>query len=179
MFLAFSAFSSDFTRSGEVRTYPKLLIFRSAHDKMSAQVSVLRTRSGERRDGLQARRTVLLAAFFTLGALLWAAPAVAAPPQKIYKDLADNGRLDGKYSRADLARALNLQQVVKTDRSLAPPARRPAAVRTAPPKASTGTVPFTGLDVVLLLVGGGPLLLIGIGLRRRLAAAEPMELIGS
>jgi hypothetical protein len=120
-----------------------------------------------------------MAAIFALSALLWAGPAVAASPQRIYKDLADNGRLDGTYSRADIARALNLQRVVKTDRSLAPPTRRPAAVPSAPPKASTGTVPFTGLDVVLLLVGGGPLLLIGIGLRRRLAATEPMELIGS
>ncbi len=128
---------------------------------------------------MTARRPVLIAASFALSALLAAGPATAASPQKIYKDLADNGRLDGNYSRADIKRALNLQQVVKTDRSLAPPTRRTAA-SPAPPKASAGRVPFTGLDVVLLLIGGGPLLLIGVGLRRRLAMAErPMEMIGS
>jgi hypothetical protein len=40
-------------------------------------------------------------------------------------------------------------------------------------------VPFTGLDVMLLLAGGGPLLLIGVGLRRRLALGKPVEMIGS
>lgn len=129
---------------------------------------------------MTARRPVLIAASFALSALLAAGPAAAASPQKIYKDLADNGRLDANYSRADIKRALNLQQVVKTDRSLTPPTRRTAAAPAPPPKASAGRVPFTGLDVVLLLVGGGPLLLIGVGLRRRLAMAErPMEMIGS
>jgi hypothetical protein len=182
MFLRFPAPSSDFTRSGEVKTYPKTLIFRCAHDKMSARASGGHKGAGrERRDGLTARRPVLLAAIFALSTLLWAGPAVAASPQRIYKDLADNGRLDGNYSRADIARALNLQQVVKTDRSLSPPAaRRTAAVPAASTaKASTGRVPFTGLDVVLLLVGGGPLLLIGVGIRRRLALTEPVEMIGS
>ena len=128
-----------------------------------------------------ARRPVLLAAIFALGALMCVGSALAASPQRIYKDLADNGRLDGNYSRADIRRALNLQQVVKTDRSLSPPAtRRPAAVPAAGTgKASAGRVPFTGLDVVLLLVGGGPLLLIGIGLRRRLAVSHHPEMIRS
>jgi hypothetical protein len=180
MFLLFSTFFSDFTRSGEVRTYLKPLNFRCPQDKMSGQLSrLLRSTSGERRDGLAARWPVLIAAILALSALLWAGPAVAASPQRIYQDLADNGRLDGTYSRADVARALNLHQVVKTDRALTPPTRRTAVARTAPAKASTGRVPFTGLDVALLLVGGGPLLLIGVGLRRRLAVAERMEMIGS
>ena len=128
-----------------------------------------------------ARRPVLLAAIVALSALICAGSAMAASPQRIYKDLADNGRLDGNYSRADIARALNLRQVVKTDRSMSPPAtRRPAAVSAAAtPKASAGRMPFTGLDVVLLLVGGGPLLLIGLGLRRRLAVSHHPEMIGS
>lgn len=128
---------------------------------------------------MTARRPVLIAAIFALSALLSAGPAAAASPQRIYKDLADNGRLDGNYDRADISRALNLQQVVKTDRTLSPPARRTAAAPTPPPKASAGRVPFTGLDVLLLLVGGGPLLLIGVGLRRRLALSEHVEMIGS
>ena len=129
---------------------------------------------------MAARRPVLIAAIFALIALLAAGPAAAASPQKIYKDLADNGRLDGDYSRADIARALNLQQVVKTDRTLTPPTRRIASAPAPPPKASAaGRVPFTGLDVMLLLAGGGPLLLIGVGLRRRLALGKPVEMIGS
>lgn len=178
MYLPFSAQFSDFTHSGEVKTYPKTLILRCPTDKIRGRGSGGSV--GRRRDGLTARRPVLIAASFALSALLAAGPAAAASPQKIYKDLADNGRLDANYSRADIKRALNLQQVVKTDRSLTPPTRRTAAAPAPPPKASAGRVPFTGLDVVLLLVGGGPLLLIGVGLRRRLAMAErPMEMIGS
>ena len=105
-------------------------------------------------------------------ALACVGPASAASPQKIYKDLADNGRLDGKYSRADIARAFNLERVVRTDERNAPPVRRPAA---APAGGKTSDsdrlLPFTGLDLALLTVGGGPLLLIGLGLRRRLTPA--------
>ena len=39
------------------------------------------------------------------GALLLAVPAFAATPGQIYKDYADNGKLDAKYSQADLQRA--------------------------------------------------------------------------
>jgi hypothetical protein len=178
MYLPFSAQFSDFTRSGEVKTHPKTLNFRCTTDKIRGTSPG--GAAGEGGTVLTARRPVLIAAIFALTALLAAGPATAASPQKIYKDLADNGRLDGNYSRADIARALNLEQVVKTDRSLAPPTRRPAAAPAPSPKASTGRVPFTGLDVVLLLVVGGPLLLIGVGLRRRLALAEqPMEMIGN
>jgi hypothetical protein len=103
-------------------------------------------------------------------ALACAGPASAASPQKIYKDLADNGRLDGRYSRADIARAFNLERVVRTDPQTTPPVRRPA---TPPVRRETSggdrAIPFTGLDVALLIVGGGPLLLIGMALRRRLA----------
>jgi hypothetical protein len=101
-------------------------------------------------------------------ALACAGPASAASPQRIYKDLADNGRLDGRYSRADIARAFNLERVVRTDARNAPPVRRPAAalVRTKTPD-DDRTIPFTGLDLALLTVVGGPLVLIGLGLRRR------------
>jgi hypothetical protein len=107
---------------------------------------------------------------------------LAASPQRIYQDLADNGRLDGKYSQADLSRALNLQQVVKTDKAQpAPSVRpRPTPAPAARPKRSNRRVPFTGLDAALLIVGGAPLLLIGAGLRRRLTpTAEPAGIIGS
>jgi hypothetical protein len=127
---------------------------------------------------LTARRPVLALILVTATALLWSSAAFAASPQRIYKDLADNGRLDGKYSKADLARALNLQHVVKTDKALPAPAT--VAPKATPARRSNRRVPFTGLDLALLTVGGGPLLLIGIGLRRRLSpTAEPAGIIGS
>ena len=100
-----------------------------------------------------------------------AGPASAAPPQKIYKDLADNGRLDGKYSRSDIARAFNLDRVVRTDARTGAPVRRPPAPARAERSGDARLIPFTGLDLALLTVGGGPLLLIGLGLRRRLTPA--------
>jgi hypothetical protein len=120
---------------------------------------------------------VLAAILVTLTALVWSGSAFAVSPERIYKDLADNGRLDGKYSKADLARALNLDQVVKTDKA---PARPAVAPKVTTERRSNRRVPFTGLDLALLTVGGGPLLLIGLGLRRRLTpTAEPAGIIGS
>jgi hypothetical protein len=124
---------------------------------------------------LTARRPVLALIVISL---LAAGPAAAASPQRIYKDLADNGRLDAKYRRADIARAFNLERVIRTDRQ--PPVRRPAAVTPGPTSARRDgrRVPFTGLDLALLTVGGGPLLLIGVGLRRRVGPRGPGAVIG-
>ena len=99
-----------------------------------------------------------------------AAGAAAATPKQILNDLADNGRLDGKYSTADLERALgNLtgqgysrpavqtplaQQVAKQKRQALGEAQR------------SGSLPFTGAELTVLTVGGFLLLLAGAGLRR-------------
>ena len=109
------------------------------------------------------------------------AAGAAVPPQKIYADLADNGRLDGKYAEADIERALNVRQVIGTDAPKAGSARQaPAATRPHSAKKSGDGLPFTGLDLALLALGGGPLLLIGFGLKRRLAPEAPrMEVAGS
>lgn len=132
---------------------------------------------------MTARRSVLVLATAALCMLAFAGPVSAATPQQIYKDLADNGRLDRHYSDADLARAFSLTRVMGTDEP-ASTARRPASaeiVERAEPAAVTARkIPFSGLDVALLIVGGGPLLLIGIGLRRRIAPAAPQaEVVGS
>jgi hypothetical protein len=104
--------------------------------------------------------------------LAFAGPASAASPQTIYADLADNGKLDGRYSRADIARAFNLERVIRTDAQLRPTRRPASATPSRDPAAQTDRrIPFTGLDVALLILGGGPMLLIGLGLRRRLAAS--------
>lgn len=106
------------------------------------------------------KRLVLLVLGATVIALLIAGVAMAATPhtpQDIYKDFADNGKLDGKYSRAEFQAFLNdatsagypgsnigtLNQIVRemlTDRT---------------------TFPFTGFQlmiagiVAVVLVGGG------------------------
>jgi hypothetical protein len=116
-------------------------------------------------------RHVLMFIIVGATALACAGPGLAASPQRIYEDLADNGRLDGRYSRADIARAFNLERVVRTDAPTL--SRRPAAARPGPEPASGAgrRIPFTGLDLALLTVGGGSLLLMGLGLRRRLSPA--------
>jgi hypothetical protein len=109
-------------------------------------------------------------------ALVGAGSAYAATPQQIYRDLADNGRLNGVYTRAEIERALNLPPVVRTD-AFQPAPRKPIAVPEEEARSSPAAgradrrVPFSTLDVALLLAGGGPLLLIGAGLRRRFAEA--------
>lgn len=126
-------------------------------------------------------RPMLTLIFVGALALACAGPALAASPQRIYKDLADNGKLDGKYSRADIAKAFNLERVVRTDQRLPAQAESRASVTptATATKRSRSKIPFTGLDVALLTVGGGPLLLIGIGLRRRLTpAARSAEVVG-
>lgn len=127
-----------------------------------------------------ALRPVLTLISVGLCALACAGPAAAASPQTIYKDLADNGRLDGRYAQADIARAFNLDRVVGTDQRRPAQAEAQAPVTPTPRRAerSDPTIPFTGLDVALLIVGGGPLLLIGIGLRRRLSPAARAEVVG-
>jgi hypothetical protein len=120
---------------------------------------------------LTARRPVLAAIIVGALALACSGTAIAASPQRIYKDLADNGRLDGRYSQADLARAFNLDRVVKTDPSESTVRPAPTGGEAASSNRSGRRVPFSGLDLALLTVGGGPLLLIGIGLRRRIAPA--------
>ncbi len=127
------------------------------------------------------RRPVRTLILVGLCAFACAGPAAAASPQRIYKDLADNGKLDGRYSDADITRAFNLERVVRTDQR--PPAQAESRVTVTPtPRVtkSSRTIPFTGLDLALLTVGGGPLLLIGVGLRRRLTpSTKPAELVGN
>ena len=117
-------------------------------------------------------------------ALVGAGSAFAATPQKIYRDLADNGRLDGKYTRAEIRRAFDLPRVLKTDVQPKAP-RKPIALTQPgegagaprPAKRSPGRVPFSALDAALLFAGGGPLLLIGAGLRRRIVVPDKAPVV--
>jgi hypothetical protein len=105
-----------------------------------------------------------------LVALLTAGSAGAATPQQVYRDLADNGRLDRTYSRADIDRALrnpSIPAYARPERQSArtPQARPGPAVQPASPEGER-SLPFTGLDAALFGAVGGPLLLLGAGMRR-------------
>lgn len=118
-------------------------------------------------------RGALTAAAAASIALFAAASAGAATPQQIYRDLADNNRLDRSYSRADIERAFGSnpsipgyvrRPVLEAQRM--PQARRSAPSPTASSEPSGGPLPFTGLDAALLGIVGAPLLLLGAGMRR-------------
>lgn len=97
-------------------------------------------------------------------AALAAAPAaLGATPQQIYRDYADNGRLDHHYTKGDLQRALR-------DAALQgyPRVGVQGAVQQAlgAKGVKTGGLPFTGFDLGLMAAGGALLLAAGTGLRR-------------
>src|SRR5947207_13540786 len=99
--------------------------------------------------------------------LVFASVAAAATPTQIYRDYADNGRLDGHYSRADLDRALKdavLQGYPHANTQ--PGFQHQVAAAGAAAGVKGGGLPFTGLDLTLMVVGGTALLLTGAGLRR-------------
>jgi opacity protein-like surface antigen len=107
--------------------------------------------------------------------LVAASVASAATPQQIYRDFADNGRLDAKYSPSDLQRALkdavvqgyggptgkNTKPTIKSGQGT-----KGGGAAQTPPVQSAGGLPFTGLDLALISIGGLLLLGFGAGLRR-------------
>jgi hypothetical protein len=100
-------------------------------------------------------------------ALLLASGASATTPQQIYRDLADNGRLDRKYSRADVNRALRNpsipgyarpERVARNPQAFTPPAAEPSG-------GDGRSLPFSGLDLALFIAIGGPLLVVAGSMR--------------
>jgi hypothetical protein len=119
---------------------------------------------------------VVLAMFVLLA---FAAPASAATPQqisqRIFADLADNGRLDGNWSDAQVNRALHtpsLKDYEGPGHGGSKAQARPAPRALPAARDERGTLPFSGLDLALLGGVGGPLLLIGASLGR-LARVKP------
>jgi hypothetical protein len=113
--------------------------------------------------------TVLLAI-----ALLAASAASAATPTQIYRDYQDNGRLDGRYSVADLQAALKNPAVQGYGGPTITPGEKQQIIQKLGAQQGTGGtgnstgggLPFTGFDLGLLTVGGALLLTVGFGLRR-------------
>jgi len=133
-------------------------------------------------------RTKAIVVFLSAAALFAVSGALAASPQAIYRDYADNGRLDGKYSSSDLDRALTnaVVQAYGNDKQkgLKPAVEKQikgskgqtsggiagqAAGGTSPRAVTTttsGGLPFTGLDLSLITLGALGLILFGGALRR-------------
>ena len=120
-------------------------------------------------------------------ALLAAAPALAGSPREIYNDYADNGKLDGNYSTADVQRAFRSAAVQgygspvviikkRTERPTKPnyeSGKKPGAGvagdkrrgGTMPVTPRRPTLPFTGAELGLFTVVGFALIGSGILLR--------------
>jgi hypothetical protein len=98
---------------------------------------------------------------------------MAANSQQIYRDYADNGKIDGHYSRGDLQRALRDAQIQGYGKPTVAVGLAPAIQRALGAQAGlassgqpTGGLPFTGVDLAVMLVGGLGLLMLGAGLRK-------------
>jgi hypothetical protein len=113
-------------------------------------------------------RLIVLGAIACAVGMLVAAPAAAAAPdataQQIYRDYANNGKLDQHYSRADLQRALKYAALQGYPRVGVQGAVQQALGAQA--VKGTGGLPFTGLDLTLLSAGGAVLLAAGAVLRK-------------
>lgn len=117
-----------------------------------------------------ARGVTVLAAM----ALVAVSTAAAATPTEIYRDYQDNGRLDGRYSAADLQAALQSPAVQGYGKPTVVPGMRREVRRKlgeqhglkTTKKSAGGGLPFTGFDLALLTAGGALLLTVGFGLRR-------------
>ena len=104
---------------------------------------------------------------------LFAVPtAMGATPTQVYRDYEDNGRLDGRYTIADLQAALQNPAIQGYGGPTIVPGMKREIKRKLGVQRGLNTtkerpgLPFTGFDLALLTVGGAFLLTVGFGLRR-------------
>lgn len=130
------------------------------------------------------RRERLVAGFSALcAAALMAAPAVAATPAQMYKDLAAHGKATGNYSQADVQAfqrnaavqgygspvvTVILHAVPQTPTPKVLGARKTVSRAPLARQATRSTLPFTGQDLGMFALAGA--LLIGSGLVLRATA---------
>lgn len=127
----------------------------------------------------------LLATF--AAALALAVPAFGATPSEIYKDYADNGRLDANYSKAELRRALEdatvqgygSPVVVTKMKQKSKPTGGVKGKRTPPRgvEKARGGLPFTGAELGLFMFVS--LALVGTGALLRLTGRKKVRLSSS
>ena len=106
-------------------------------------------------------------------AAVLAPAAVAATPAQIARDLADNGRLDGNYTKAELRAALvnpTLQgypsATVPTRAEIQRQVGKRQEKRQRNRAVGRGGLPFTGLELALVFGGGALLAGGGVAVRR-------------
>jgi hypothetical protein len=110
------------------------------------------------------RPSILMVGILAMLALAVTPAALGATPQSIYRDFAENYRLDHNYSRADLLRAQRDSSLQGYPRvGVQGAIARALAAR---PVNTSGALPFTGTDLALFAVGGVLLLVTGTGLSR-------------
>ena len=101
-------------------------------------------------------------------ALVLAGPAASATrqqtTQRILSDLADNGRLDRRYTPTQIYRALDSLETYERERREKRLAPKPPVQPSV--SAERSSLPFSGLDLALFGAVGVPLLLIGASLGR-------------
>ena len=120
------------------------------------------------------RKRFLIGASISALALLAAPAALGATSKHIYGDYAENGRLDGTYSPAELRATLDdawvqgygHPTVLVGFRAAVEDELAGSRDEATDASAKRGSLPFTGLDVGLLAGGGAFLLLVGGSLRR-------------
>jgi hypothetical protein len=106
-----------------------------------------------------------------VGMLIAATAAAAASPREIYRDWAADGRIDGNYSARELQSALRDTTIQGYGAGEFAPAvkqklRNQGGARNLGAPRRSGALPFTGLDLALLVGGAIFLLVLGGGLRR-------------
>jgi hypothetical protein len=112
------------------------------------------------------------AALVVFWALAFAGSASAATPQRIYRDLADNGRLDHHYSKGDINRALHMPSLQRYELDKSDTGPVPARLNASSSPEKPRAIPFTGVDLALFGGVGGPLLILGAGLGRLVRLRE-------
>ena len=106
-----------------------------------------------------------------LVALMATSGALAGTSNEIYKDIADNGKIDGHYTKAELQAALHdvqIQGYAPKKKKVKPAIQKSitASGKLAQTGSKRGGLPFTGFDLALMALGGAALLTVGAGFRR-------------
>ncbi|MBU2603175.1 MAG: hypothetical protein KKA32_13575 [Actinobacteria bacterium] len=112
-----------------------------------------------------AKKMILTVALALVVVLALGGVALAATPQDIYNDFADNGKLDGSYSKAELEAYL----ADATVHQYGDPYNLgvlDTLVKQMLASSTTTTFPFTGLEIALIAFGAVALLGGGLVLRR-------------
>jgi hypothetical protein len=114
---------------------------------------------------MRSRRIIGWAALLAVLMFVPNAGAAVSSPRQIYADFAAHGKLDGRYTRAELEAALR-DALAEGYRTPAASGVEPAVEAQLRTPAARSSLPFTGADLALIGLGGGTLLLLGAGLRR-------------